>query len=207
MVKNILDQLVYQLTRYEFVDSLPEIAKTLHGLRVSLGVQKLQSLHNEKQNNGSFMFFNLIKNKRTNRKRQVEVMGKALRLYVEKQEGLSLRQFFAQWKCKVDRQQKKQIKHILGLVSKFGENVIRQAPQANYNSFKGLPIFQEVVLDLVLQVLGFTQENQVLVEILFVNKEQTKACSFSLGLDDGGLDPMSYTQNTFNLQELRSVLR
>jgi hypothetical protein len=30
-------------------------------------------------------------------------------------------------------------------VSKFNENLMRQAPAANYNEHKGLPIFQELV--------------------------------------------------------------
>ena len=58
----------------------------------------------------------------------------------------------------------------MNLVSKFGENVIRQAPQSNYKQYKGLLVFQEILLDLLIQALNFTHENQVLIEVLFVDK-------------------------------------
>jgi hypothetical protein len=31
----------------------------------------------------------------------------------------------------------------------FGDNIMKQAPMSNYNNFKGLPIFSELVKDLM----------------------------------------------------------
>jgi hypothetical protein len=41
MVRDVVNFLTLQVTKYEFMDSLPEIAKGLHDYRLSLAVQKL----------------------------------------------------------------------------------------------------------------------------------------------------------------------
>jgi hypothetical protein len=73
-----------------------------------------------------------------------------IRRYVDKNESLSKRMFFASWKRRVDKQQKKLHKKYDSYLTSFRENLVKQAPSANFNNFKGLPIFQELVQDLVI---------------------------------------------------------
>jgi len=71
LVDKVLFNLLDQITQYEFYDALPIIAKGMHDLRISLAVQKLQSLHFQKSNSGSFIFLNHLKrsNQNTNKRK------------------------------------------------------------------------------------------------------------------------------------------
>jgi hypothetical protein len=73
-----------QLIQYEFHDALPLMAKGLHDLRISLAVQKLQSLHNEKQSAGSFMFFNTLKQSDILKVKKTGIVKKVIKRYIKK---------------------------------------------------------------------------------------------------------------------------
>lgn len=90
-------------------------------------------------------------------------------------------------------------------LSVFRENLIKQAPSANFNNFKGLPIFQELVQDLMIQCLDLKNEDMVLIEVLFLNKDQNKACSFLLDVRGHSNNHINFKQHTLDLAQ-RSIL-
>ena len=98
---NVLVNLSDQLTQYEFHEALPVMAKSLHNLRVSLGVEKLWALHNIKLAGSEYLCFSHIKQKVLTNKLRSSKALKVFKRYIAKQDALSVRNSFSYWHSKV----------------------------------------------------------------------------------------------------------
>ena len=132
LVQQILLNLADKLTQYEFYDALPLIAKGLHDLRISLAVQKLQSLHNGLQDGSHYKFVNMLKQDFANRKMKKARLQKVIKRYLGKYDRLSVRTFFKYWQTKVQKEYQKHMSDLQVIKNKFGDRIMRDAPTANY---------------------------------------------------------------------------
>ena len=65
---------------------------------------------------------------------------------------------------------------MMAVANIFGDNIMRQAPVANYHNFQGLPIFTELAKDFLNKALKLKQSDDTILEILYVNKQASQAC-------------------------------
>lgn len=112
LVQQIILNLADKLTQYEFYDALPLVAKGLHDLRISLAVQKLQSLHNGMQDGSQYKFVNMLKQEFANRRMKKANLQKVLKRYLAKYDRLSVRTFFKYWQTKVQKEYRQHMKDL-----------------------------------------------------------------------------------------------
>ena len=113
-----------------------------------------------------FWVLRRLQDRSMDRKRQVARLKPILRSKVFLQESNYKREFFNHWKSRADLQQMNQIQHIMECISQFNDNVLNQGQADSLK--EGLPVFQNLVQDLLIQCLNL-KENEMQLDILFVN--------------------------------------
>jgi hypothetical protein len=67
------------------------------------------------------------------------LLRKIFKKYVSKQDVISKRNAFQYWKVVFQKKYREQMKIIISCLKQFGDNIVTNAPKANYKEFKGLP--------------------------------------------------------------------
>jgi len=80
-----------------------------------------------------------------------------------------MRSVFTSWKSKVQKEFKSYLKNMMSVVNTFGDNIMEQAPIANYSNFQGLPVFSKLIEEFLHSAMK-VNPGDINLEILYVNK-------------------------------------